>query len=558
MGLITGSAYQELTYALISVILLCAFIFQVMVRPPHRHRGNAIVLLIVLVAFAYLMFVQTLAAYEQTQQAAAGFRSLLAERSIKCLLLVSSLSLFLYFFSLQEYQLTFDKLLKSFLDIDAASTHSPGHPLDNLHVIEDSVDRLIKDRINYAHQLGSQADELRDNFLIRLLKGWVPNQDQASELCKSHGLDLMDSACQVMIFDQDKPPENQPANKVLQGFEVLKRQLQQQLLPQHRCHAVQIKELMVCLVVSHDKGVNIDPHKTSGPPTKLQELQALMAATGDELGIVFHASLGGVQSGIKGAALSYKQATQVLQRRSLIGDDAPISLYQPQEEPLSGQQEVSMYQWETRFMNFIDAGNLANAQRVFLEMLDSSYLRLAPESDQLKHRLLSLSDCMVTALSHLQFSFKTPLLNFKDFKQQVISQQSLPQLRTTIQKIFLELNAQAQSSKQGSYYGKMMDVSTFVRDHYADNSLSVSAIARSFNLSPAYLSRTFKRVFGVGLASYIEYIRIREAKELLLNTTASVHEIAERVGFNSVLTLNRTFRRQEGTTAGRLRKSLKD
>jgi len=84
----------------------------------------------------------------------------------------------------------------------------------------------------------------------------------------------------------------------------------------------------------------------------------------------------------------------------------------------------------------------------------------------------------------------------------------------------------------------------------------VAAVARHFSLNPSYLSRTFKRMMGTGLASYIQQIRVDAAKELLRDKSISVKKAAELVGFGNVLTMNRAFRRQEGTTAGQLRQLL--
>lgn len=62
--------------------------------------------------------------------------------------------------------------------------------------------------------------------------------------------------------------------------------------------------------------------------------------------------------------------------------------------------------------------------------------------------------------------------------------------------------------------------------------LGVQMIARRLNVSPNYLSSRFAREAGVTLTKYVTRRRLRRAGFLLLNTTLSVAEIAEQVGFS--------------------------
>ena len=64
--------------------------------------------------------------------------------------------------------------------------------------------------------------------------------------------------------------------------------------------------------------------------------------------------------------------------------------------------------------------------------------------------------------------------------------------------------------------------------------------------SISYISRQFKRSYGIGLLEYIHSLRIEEAKRLLANTNKSIKDIATDVGFINSLTLSRSFKRHEG------------
>ncbi|MDD6483142.1 MAG: AraC family transcriptional regulator [Clostridiales bacterium] len=64
-----------------------------------------------------------------------------------------------------------------------------------------------------------------------------------------------------------------------------------------------------------------------------------------------------------------------------------------------------------------------------------------------------------------------------------------------------------------------------------DKNVSVSAVAKHFGYSPDYISKLFKKVFGVGMKEYISAERMKYAKDLLLTTNLSVKEISAQTGF---------------------------
>ena len=69
---------------------------------------------------------------------------------------------------------------------------------------------------------------------------------------------------------------------------------------------------------------------------------------------------------------------------------------------------------------------------------------------------------------------------------------------------------------------------------------------RFMNMSEAYFSRTFKAMTGMTFTQYISCIRTERAVELLRRGTMSMTEIAERSGFQTIRTFNRTFKELTG------------
>lgn len=100
---------------------------------------------------------------------------------------------------------------------------------------------------------------------------------------------------------------------------------------------------------------------------------------------------------------------------------------------------------------------------------------------------------------------------------------------------------------------RIAEVVKFINAHYAEK-LPLAELSERFEMSPSYLSRTFNKVTGFTLVSYLNLTRVREAQSLLANTSDKIADIAEQVGFEQFAHFNRTFKKITGTNPTRYRK----
>lgn len=93
------------------------------------------------------------------------------------------------------------------------------------------------------------------------------------------------------------------------------------------------------------------------------------------------------------------------------------------------------------------------------------------------------------------------------------------------------------------------DIKIYVKGHYTDCNVNISAIAEEIGITPRYMSRIFKEQTGMNLLNYINDVRIEHAKTLLKTTEKTVDEIAEETGFANSRTFRRNFQKAAGITA---------
>ncbi len=88
-------------------------------------------------------------------------------------------------------------------------------------------------------------------------------------------------------------------------------------------------------------------------------------------------------------------------------------------------------------------------------------------------------------------------------------------------------------------------VKRFVEQHYAEP-LPLETAARIAGLEKTYFSTFFRQKTGVGYHSWLRWIRVQRAIELMEQRKLSITAIAFEVGFSDLRTFERAFRRFTG------------
>lgn len=78
-----------------------------------------------------------------------------------------------------------------------------------------------------------------------------------------------------------------------------------------------------------------------------------------------------------------------------------------------------------------------------------------------------------------------------------------------------------------------------------NDTTSIKDIAASYSMSESHFIREFKKVTGTSPLSYKTNKRIEAAKEMLLSTNLSIHEISFMSGFSDPLYFSRIFKSRE-------------
>ncbi|MEX0981968.1 MAG: DNA-binding response regulator [Bacteroidales bacterium] len=129
--------------------------------------------------------------------------------------------------------------------------------------------------------------------------------------------------------------------------------------------------------------------------------------------------------------------------------------------------------------------------------------------------------------------------------------EKLIELRKTIQNKY--------RSFSDSYNHKSLDddfiseAVKLIRNHLTDLQFKTSDIAFALHLSESQLYRKIKALSGRSTALFLMYVRLEEAKKMLIKTNLNISEIAYSCGFNDPAWFSRSFKDEFGYSPSEFR-----
>src|SRR5690606_2620041 len=86
---------------------------------------------------------------------------------------------------------------------------------------------------------------------------------------------------------------------------------------------------------------------------------------------------------------------------------------------------------------------------------------------------------------------------------------------------------------------------------------AMAQLAQALHTNEKRLSRAFRKQLGITVFEFIRQQRLREASRLLLQTSLSVTQIAEELGYSSAANFSTAFRGHAGQTPSEFRATKK-
>ena len=138
---------------------------------------------------------------------------------------------------------------------------------------------------------------------------------------------------------------------------------------------------------------------------------------------------------------------------------------------------------------------------------------------------------------------KTCIQRFMTLQQLFLRNESQMKIYSTFYDLLDYLTSPSKKNADGLTFA-----TKYIEDHIHDPTLSNTELARHIGISEVYLRKQFQARYHVTPKQYILDIRIRKAKQRLVDTPFTVAAIAKECGFSSVYHFCHSFKQRTGKT----------
>lgn len=226
-----------------------------------------------------------------------------------------------------------------------------------------------------------------------------------------------------------------------------------------------------------------------------------------------------------------------------VGDEQPKLIEQ-------GVLQVIPIEEETAFLEQIRLGNKEKARKALGILLD----RLLKDTDisatiPQMFELLAITFRVAAQVADLRKAGALKIKLAKDLRQ-VDSREKAKAWAEQIMIQYIDLICQENNTTASQKV--IQKANEYIEENYSRD-ISLNEIAEYVHLSSSYFSRLYKQVTKGNLVDFINSVRIRHAKKLLVTSSHDIDYIAFAVGFNTHNYFTTVFRRFEDMTPSEYR-----
>ncbi|SFJ91548.1 Helix-turn-helix domain-containing protein [Paenibacillus sp. UNC496MF] len=426
--------------------------------------------------------------------------------------------------------------------------------LDEMHYISLAIERLLQNENEYESKQKENQAIIRKHLFVELLEGvQYFHMNECQRDLNRIGINWSFRFLSLLVLEIDKYADfcsNYSAkDQYLMKF-VLLNVVQEMADSQGiNSWAEYVDSSRLGIMVF----VNTCEHSGQAEDLILSVCTNALSWANKNLNFTFTIGFGGVTNQAEAIPRLYKNVTETLQYKSVLGRSRVITRKDLPEQSRSDIfHYVQMARSTARSYRFGEA-NWEQSYLDLMEMLKKHLLGMEDIKKVLQYLLSyldremnelpeSLQDRWKESASHELHYFLAHFELLEEFKENAM---------LVLQSTYHLVLSQRECSQN---HDLVQDVKRYIESNFSNPDLSLNQLSNEFKLSNRYLSKLFKDSFGEKFIDYLVKLRVERAKQLLLDTNEPVQNVAVKVGYLHPFSFIRVFKKIAGTTPGDFRR----
>lgn len=234
---------------------------------------------------------------------------------------------------------------------------------------------------------------------------------------------------------------------------------------------------------------------------------------------------------------AYEEAVRALARSAASGNEVIFYV----EE---GGSEVSldMVPYFRKITEYLFQKNLTGAENCLAEMKKEVSIAGYP-FEKLKIRAFDLSSALFRRFGESYIGDVLGNLEEETYRN-ITKAATIYSVFEILRKLLIRMELHIETNQYEKDY-LITQIDQFIRNNYQKN-ITLKGIAEAIHVSPAYVSRMYKKKTGITVTDAVSQIRMEQSKRLLRETSYKIYEIAEMVGIEDPAYFTNVFTKYTG------------
>jgi two-component system response regulator YesN len=265
----------------------------------------------------------------------------------------------------------------------------------------------------------------------------------------------------------------------------------------------------------------------------------------NKIGITATIGISGENIGFCGIASAYGQADKALGVSVLLGRNRVVTYSEYQEVMKQNNSKIEL-DWD----KFAEAINNCREEEMLKYIKDYiEVIKKGKIADEEYLKLMTMTIILRAGSTLNKYGINLyQLINEEDVFKDVRAIRSVTDALECAKeyiKIVYDYHNQKKSKRNKNV---IEDALEYVNRNLYNSELSLKKAATDLYINESYLSREFKKTYGVSFIEYVSEKRIEASKKILKQTDLKVYEVAEKVGFKDSHYFCICFKKQTGKT----------
>lgn len=414
-----------------------------------------------------------------------------------------------------------------------------------------SNENVLETVVRAQHQIEEERSEkgaiqrniqlIREKYMLEaaINGGSEKNRAEIDRLLPAQS-QYMAAILDISLLPQDKQPRD---------FEAQERSAADHAAEKIR-EALQCEE-QVNVLHYHNQMIFLFENPGSNSEMKVQAfLKKCMDMLSKEENLFLAAGIGHCVKGNEQIKTSVMEAERVLEYRYYFGHCSVI--YVGDMEKMAVEEQVNLREYIEKACESIREGEPKELKMA----VEDFFTKLQQKQDlQIYTGALMVVEFLLLAYRETQDGkFQEQFVKESTtFYPLMIQEKTVMGLQRLSWKYFDNLILYLEEKKKSNPEKLLRKAMKYMEAHYDNPALSLNEVAESVPVSASYLCTMFKQHSEYSYISYLNHIRMEQAKRILKDRTHKTYEVAFLVGFNSSQYFSSSFKRYTGMTPGEYR-----